>query len=149
MADRKRDQEQEGQASHGEDTASLPDKKNALEWIVFSLGLVLVLGIIAYLCYQTAIYRSGTPDLYVHYVKDPSTHNPNRYRIIVTNKGGKTAEEVKIEATLRKGDSNLEKAELEIAFSPKLSEREGWVNFSAASSTADSIYVRVVSYQSP
>ena len=125
------------------------EKKNWLEWTVFSFSLLLVLSILAYLGYQVYTQKPTDPEIYVEGNPDPTDHTPNRYHVTIRNKGGTTAEEVKVEIVLHKGGTELDKAELEIPFAPRESKREGWVVFSENVSEADSIAARVVSYKKP
>lgn len=125
------------------------DKKNILEWIVFSLSLLLISGIFGYLIYQTVIYEPGSPDLVVTFKSDPSPSSPYRFHVSVENKGQETAEEVNIELVLEKDGEELEMATLQIPYSPKESTREGWLNFSKNPAMADTLYSRVVSYKKP
>ena len=125
------------------------DKKNILEWIIFSLSLLLICGIFGYLIYQSVIYEPGSPDLVVTFKSDPSPNSPYRYHLSVENKGQETAEEVNIELVLEKDGQELEMATLQIPYAPKKSIREGWLNFSKNPATADTLYSRVVSYKKP
>lgn len=125
------------------------DDKNALEWSVFGISLVLVLGIMAYLGYMAYTQKPSSPDLAVEYFHDPSANAPHRYRLAVYNRGGETAEEVQVELTIENGGEEVESAELSIAFSPKKSKREGWVNFKKAPGSTDTLVARVVSYKRP
>lgn len=116
---------------------------------MFVVSLLLVLSILAYLSYQTYIDVPSTPDLVVRYYPDPTDNAPQRYRVEVYNEGGETAEEVQIELTLEKGGEVLESAQLNIAFAPKNSMREGWVNFKEDPMQADTLAARVMSYKRP
>ena len=124
-------------------------EKNWLEWTVFGVSVLLVLAIIGYLTYQVYIDNPSSPDLYVKAVKDPSDLSPYRYHVTVENKGGTTAEEVIIEIALQKGEVSIEKAELQIPFTPHKSKREAWVTFSKDPALADTLTTRVVSYKKP
>ena len=132
-----------------ENRAGDGDDKNALEWTVFAISLVLVLSIVAYLGYQVYTEEPGTPDLVVEYYHDPSEHAPQRYRVVVHNRGDETAEEVLVELALERGDEELETAELAIAFAPKESKREGWVGFREEIRQGDTLVARVMSYKKP
>ncbi|GGG13303.1 hypothetical protein [Pontibacter amylolyticus] len=131
------------------DRAGDDDDKNALEWTVFGVSLVLVLAILVYLSYMAYTHKPSTPDLAVEYYSDPSANAPHRYRVVVENRGGETAEEVQVELTTERGGEEVERAELSIAFSPKDSKREGWVNFKEDPASADTLMARVVSYKRP
>ncbi|MBB6611712.1 hypothetical protein H7F15_11740 [Pontibacter sp. Tf4] len=125
------------------------DRKNWLEWLVFGLSLAMLLGILGYLTYQTVIYKNTDPEVYAKGVPDPSELAPNRYKVTVYNKGGTTAEAVIVEFTLYSQGQEPEVSELTIPFSPKESEREGWVIFRSSPATADSVVARIVSYKKP
>lgn len=125
------------------------EEKNFLEWTVFSLSVLLVIGILGYLIYQSSIYEPGSPDLVVTYEKDPSPHAPYRFHLFVKNDGQETAEEVNIEMVLLKNGEELEMGTIQIPYSPKESTREGWINFSINPANADSLYTRVVSFKKP
>ncbi|MCP2045475.1 hypothetical protein [Pontibacter sp. HSC-36F09] len=131
------------------DRAGDDDDKNGLEWTVFGVSLVLVLTILAYLSYMTYTHEPSSPDLTLEYYHDPSANAPHRYRVVVHNRGGETAEEVQVELTTESGGEEVESAELSIAFSPKDSKREGWVNFKEDPASADTLVARVVSYKRP
>ena len=125
------------------------DKKNILEWSVFTLSLLLVTALLAFLIYETITYKPSTPDLVIEYKHDPSQNAPHRYHVTIINKGQETAEEVQIELILEKDGRELEKAGMQIPFAPQESKREGWVSFSKDPSKADTLYSRVVSYKRP
>lgn len=125
------------------------DEKNLLEWIVFSMSLLLITSILGYLVYQVAIHEEGSPDLGITYVQDPSPHAPYRYFLRIKNDGRETAEEVQVEMVLEREGEELEVAALSLPYLPKLSAREGWVVFSKNPSEADTLYARVVSYKRP
>ncbi|RIJ41389.1 hypothetical protein [Pontibacter oryzae] len=124
-------------------------EKNWLEWSVFVISLLLVLGIIGYLGYKSYIQEPSTPELFVETWLEPAKHAPNRYHVVLHNKGGATAEEVTIEFTLVKQGAEPEKAELQLPFAPQQSKREGWVGFSGPAAPTDSLQARVVSYKKP
>ncbi len=54
------------------------EKKNALEWSVFYIGLVVVLGLLGYLTYQSLAFEASPPDIDVAYRHEPSTNAPYR-----------------------------------------------------------------------
>lgn len=125
------------------------DEKNLLEWIVFAVSLLMVLGILGYLVYQVAIHEEGSPDLAINYVHDPAPHAPHRYFLRINNEGQETAEEVQVEMVLERDGEELETAALTLPYLPKQSAREGWVIFSKDPNEADTLYARVVGYKRP
>jgi uncharacterized protein (TIGR02588 family) len=124
-------------------------KKNALEWSVFSGSLMLIVLVLGYLTYQAITFQPSEAKLDVVYKADPSVKAPFQYQVSLINSGGATAEEVKVEASIEKNGQSIEKAELTIAFSPKSSKKQGWINFKMDPGKADSLLVRVVSYKNP
>lgn len=125
------------------------DKKNFLEWTVFAISLLLVAAILGYLAFQVYTEKEETPDILVETKPDPSDNNPYRYLVTVQNIGGQTAENVTIEVAVKKNGQDVEKNELQIAFVPKESEREGWVNFSKDPAQADTVEAHVISFKKP
>ncbi|WP_018479167.1 hypothetical protein [Pontibacter roseus] len=136
-------------SQQGHSRAGDGDDKNALEWTVFAISLLLVLSILAYLGYQVYTDKPSSPDLVVEHYHDPSENAPQRYRVLVHNRGGETAEEVQVELALQRGGEELETAELSIGFAPKDSKREGWVSFKNAPGKTDTLVARVMSYKRP
>jgi uncharacterized protein (TIGR02588 family) len=125
------------------------DEKNVLEWIVFSLSLLFILGILGYLVYQASTYEAGSPDLRITYVHDPSPNSPHRYFLRISNDGRETAEEVQVEMVLEQDGEVLEAAAMTLPYLPKQSAREGWLVFSKDPAGADTLYARVVGYKKP
>ncbi|MER2997528.1 hypothetical protein [Pontibacter populi] len=125
------------------------DEKNWLEWLVFGISLLMLLAIFGYLGYQVKTYNPSDPEVMVEARHDPSAESPNRYQVTVMNKGGTTAEEVIAEFTLFSNGKEKETSELQIAFAPKDSKREGWVIFSVQPTASDSVVARVKSFKKP
>ncbi|MCJ8163446.1 hypothetical protein MKJ04_01245 [Pontibacter sp. E15-1] len=125
------------------------DPKNLLEWGVFTVGLVLVLAIFAYLGYETYTHAPMSPELSVEYWPAPTKAQPYRYHVLVRNTGGETAESVTLELVMQQGSTVIERSELQIMYVPQESEREGWINFSRKPATANAVSARIMSYQKP
>ncbi|QCR22362.1 hypothetical protein [Pontibacter sp. SGAir0037] len=132
--------------NHQNDTV---DQKNPLEWTVFSISLLLVLGVLGYWAYRVYKYEELPPELYVEKIPAPSEQTPYRYQVSVFNGGGQTAENTTIEVVLERDGVELDKAELEIPYLPKGSKREGWVLFREDPAKADTMIARVISYKKP
>ncbi|MPR35875.1 hypothetical protein [Salmonirosea aquatica] len=125
------------------------NKKNWFEWTVFGVGLGLVMSILGYLVFKTATYTAGPPALFVEYFPEPGKYEPNRYHVILHNKGNETAESVTVELSLQKYGQEPETAELAFDYCPKESTREGWISFSTRPTPTDTVRTRVVSYDRP
>jgi uncharacterized protein (TIGR02588 family) len=103
-------------------------EKNALEWTVFGLGLVLVLATLAYLIRETFSTASSPPDLVVQLGTPRQVAQGFQVPVTVVNRGDRVAEGVSVTITLA-GKAEREEAVLDIAFLPHRSRREGWVTF--------------------
>lgn len=125
------------------------NKKNWLEWTVFAVGLGLVLAVLGYLVYKTVTHTSGPPELYVEYFPEPGRYEPNRYHVILHNKGYETAESITVELSLYKNGQEPEKAQLDFDYCPRESTREGWVSFSSPPGRSDTIRTRIMAYERP
>lgn len=124
-------------------------RKNVLEWTVFKVSLLLVIGII---CYWTCkLYNDvpAPPDLQIEKWPEPSKSNPFLYHLVIYYKGGQTAENVKVEIVLEQEGLALERAELDVAFVPEGLKREGWVNFTTNPCKAGRVVAKVMSYKKP
>lgn len=118
--------------------------KNGLEWSVFFLSAALVLAILGYLVYAATQNRDSPPDLRI------TTGAPQSHRVPVTvrNHGDSTAESVRIEVLLLRGEEEVERAELDLPFVPHQSKREGWVEFRHDPRRC-TIATRALSYETP
>lgn len=123
-------------------------RKNWLEWIVFGVASVLVVGTLGFLIYRTADMGDGPPVI-------EATVGPAERRgagfalpVQVTNTGDQSADEVTIEITVHRGAS-VEQAELAVGLLPRRSRRQGWVQLAADPGGADSIAANVRSYREP
>lgn len=108
--------------------ATNPDK-NRLEWAVFAVGLTLVLGILGYLVRESVAGTGGPPDVVVRLGRAEASTGGFRIPVEVANLGEGTAEDVKVTVVLEKPESEPEEANLDIAFLPRGSRRNGWVTF--------------------
>ena len=104
-------------------------KKNALEWLVFGVSTVLVLGTLTVLVISGI--RSGDDPPLLDVQAGRAVHIDGGYRLPVTirNTGGATAEQAVIEVLLLSGEQVVERSELSISFVPRKSSREAWVTF--------------------
>lgn len=124
-------------------------QKNWLEWLVFAVGLVLIVSLLTYLTYD-AVTLGNDPPLIETRIGDVRTFNDS-YLLPVTvqNLGDATAESVTVEVALMNGDTEIETAEMSIDFLPRKSTRSGWVTFETDPNSVDEIAPRILGYQVP
>jgi uncharacterized protein (TIGR02588 family) len=103
--------------------------KNPLEWVVFAVALVLVLATLGFLVRESLADRSGPPDVIA--TVGPSQPSSSGYLVPVevANVGMTTAEDVLVPVLLELPDGTREEGQLNIAFLPRDSRRNGWVSF--------------------
>ncbi len=104
-------------------------EKIRLEWIVFGLGLVLVLGTLGYLAWDALQGDDSPPDLSVTLGRPERRGEGWAVPVVVRNRGGETAEGAHVVVTLELPGGGEEEAEYDVAFVPRGSRREGWVHF--------------------
>ena len=126
------------------------EPKNWLEWIVFAIGCVLVLGAIGALGYQTWIAAPPKPPT-IEVILGQAEAHAGHYAIPVrvANRGDETAEAVLVQVTLEMSDGKSEKSEFQIQFLPRNASREGWVIFETDPATAKKIRARPLGYAKP
>jgi uncharacterized protein (TIGR02588 family) len=118
-------------------------KKNGLEWLVFGLSLVLLLGTIVYLAID-ALGDAGRPAEITIEFGEVSADGPQfRVPVQVTNGGDEAAEQVEIRIT-----SGGESTGLIIALLPSKSSAAGHVDFEGDPRPAG-LQGRVVGYLEP
>ncbi|MCA1629691.1 MAG: hypothetical protein LC785_09655 [Acidobacteria bacterium] len=122
-------------------------KKNRVEWSVFAVSLVLVLGTLGYLVYEGARADKAAPDIGVRLGTPERRTQDFVVPVFVTNSGDETAEGVQIEVVLE-GGAEPERGEFTIAFVPRRATREGWVAFRSDPRGAR-LTPRVLGYEKP
>lgn len=103
-------------------------EKNALEWTVFGVGLILVVATLAYLVREAATTGSSPPGLVVQLGVPRQVKAGFQVPVTVVNQGDRTAENVSVTITLT-AKAESEEASLTIALLPRQSRRQGWVTF--------------------
>ena len=122
--------------------------KNWLEWSVFAMSLGIVLASLAYLGVSAVRENNTPPDLRIFAGVPSESAGVHRVPLLIRNAGASTAESVRIEVLLLRGDEVVERAELDLPFVPRKSEREGWVTF-RHDPRCCAVVTRAVSYESP
>jgi uncharacterized protein (TIGR02588 family) len=103
--------------------------KNWLEWSVFAAGLVLVLATLGFLVRESLAGAGGPPEVVARLGSPEASAGGFMVPVEVTNLGKATAEDVKVTVVLEVPGGEREEAELDIAFLPRDSRRNGWVTF--------------------
>ena len=124
-------------------------QKNWLEWSVFAVSAVLLLGVFAFLGYDWIVSEGDPAEIEVR-LGTPEAHD-GYYALPVTfqNAGGQSVEDLQLDVTLMEGGEEGESASITVPFLPRDSTRNGWVVFSSNPDDADEIQTRVVSYVVP
>lgn len=123
-------------------------KKNFLEWIVFAVSLILVMGVIGYLSYDAATLGNSPPDIQVRLGASETRTQRFVIPVIVVNTGDETAEGVRVEVELKRDGADTETGELEFPFVPRGGQREGFVAFNHDPNTGR-LETRVLGYEKP
>lgn len=123
-------------------------KKNWLEWSVFAISLCIVLASLGYLIVSAVSGNDTPPDVRIFAGTPSESAGVHRVPLLIRNAGTSTAESVRIEVLLLRGDDVVERAELDLPFVPRKSEREGWVTF-RQDPRCCAVVTRAVSYESP
>ncbi len=123
--------------------------KNWLEWVVFTVGLALVAGVLGYLVYDGLTMGDAPPDIEVRLGTPEQRGASFIVPVSVTNRGDTTAEGVAIEVVQQRGDGQEgERGEFEVAFLPRRATREGWVTFKTDPRRTP-LTARVLGYEKP
>jgi uncharacterized protein (TIGR02588 family) len=124
-------------------------EKNWFEWIVFGVGLALVVSTLSYLAYDAATMSETPPSIEIRVGE--VQQRPHNFIVPVTliNHGDVTAEGVQIEVVLESDGAEKERGEFTVAFVPRRSTREGWVAFQTDPRTAGRLRARVLGYEDP
>jgi uncharacterized protein (TIGR02588 family) len=103
--------------------------KNWLEWSVFAVGLVLVVGTLGFLVRESLVAAGRPPEVVTRLGPPKAAAGGYMVPVEVANLGKGTAEEVQVTIVLELPDGEREEAALDIAFLPGESRRNGWVTF--------------------
>lgn len=104
--------------------------KNVLEWTVFGISLVLVVGTLGYLVRESLAGTDGPPEVVVSLGAPRAGAGGHMVPVTAENRGGATAEDVQITVRL-KAAGGEEEAVLTVPYLPRESRRSGWVTFRA------------------
>jgi uncharacterized protein (TIGR02588 family) len=123
-------------------------KFNIFEKTTFVVGLLILALLVGYLSYQWATKKEKSPSLEVTTSFDPS-FDLNTYEVSAKNSGNGTAKSVNINFNLYQEGILAESAVLEIDYIPDRSNEKGWVSFSKARKSNDSLSIGAITYLKP
>ena len=122
-------------------------EKNWLEWVVFGLGLALVLGVLGFLAYDGATATGEPPRFRIELGRPERRGDGFHVPVRVKNEGGETAGGVAVEVTLEAAGAS-ERGEFVLAFLPRGGTREASVTFHTDPG-AGHLRARVLGYEKP
>ena len=128
-----------------------PQEENAipiLEWIVATIGFVLVAGVISFLLYEAIGGNRLPPDVKLSVDSVVETRNGYLATITAVNEGGITAEGVDIEGELKRGPETIERSRTTIDYLPPRSEKKAGLFFTHDPRQLD-LQVRSFGYEEP
>lgn len=108
--------------------AASAHKTPLLEWAAGAVGLVIVLTSVSYLLYRGFEQKAAFPDLHVAVTGIRPQASGYLVTFMVNNRGGATAQNVKIIGRLR-GPAGEQSSEVTLDYVPAASRREGGLVF--------------------
>jgi uncharacterized protein (TIGR02588 family) len=123
--------------------------RSAAEWTTLAISMILILGLLALVTYVSITGGSEPPIVEARPLPEEIRHEGESYYlpVTVTNRGGRTAEEVLIMAELVTGDGSAEETEFTLDFLAGGETREGTAVFATDPSSGE-LTIDVASFQS-
>jgi uncharacterized protein (TIGR02588 family) len=120
----------------------------ALEWLLGSIGALMVAGAIGFLAWSGAADGDSHPDIRVEIVRVIEQRNGWLVQVSAFNEGGSAASEVTVGGEFTAPDGTVESAELRLDYLPSRSGRQGGLFFSR-DPRAGGLKVRALGYAEP
>jgi len=126
-----------------------PDRntKNRLEWTVFGISSLLVLGAVGFLILTAVTRKDGPADLRIAIGEISTRSDSTLVTVIITNEGTKTAAAVKIHLTATYPAEERE-SDVDVDFVPRGGRREAIAVFSGTERPLK-VVPKVVGYVEP
>ena len=121
--------------------------KNKLEWVVFALSSLLVIGALSFLVFSAITGENKPADVQVKVGNLTVRGASTIVTLAISNVGSKTASEVNISVIAKYGDKETESTVV-VDFVPKGSNREAIVVF-AGDQKPNEIIPRIIGYVEP
>lgn len=120
-----------------------------LEWVMFGVGSVLLLGTLGLLVYEALKFEDEPPHITVDIGSTDARRGTYGVPVTVRNTGGETASSVEIQITAFFSGGVQQQGHITFDFVPTHSTAKGWVTFERPPSASDSIRARVLGYRLP
>jgi len=120
-----------------------------LEWVMFGLGSVLLLGTLGLLIYEALKFKDEPPSISVVVDSVDPRQGEHGVPLTVRNTGGETAAAVEIQVTAYFRDGEQKQGHITFDFVPAHASAKGWVTFERPPEEADSLRARVLGYRLP
>jgi uncharacterized protein (TIGR02588 family) len=136
-------EEERGEAGEGQ------RRRSAAEWTTLAVSIFLILGLLALVTYVSMTGGNDLPIVEAKPLPAEMRHEGESYYlpVAVTNRGGRTAEEVVVEAELAGRDGSSEASEFTLDFLAGGETREGTAVFATDPSEGE-LTIDVASFQS-
>jgi uncharacterized protein (TIGR02588 family) len=119
-----------------------------LEWLLGSIGALMVAGAIGFLAWSGMVQGDAPPDIRVEVEQVLQQRNGWLVMVRAFNEGGSAAAEVTVGGELTASDGTVETAELRLDFLPSRSDRRGGLFFTR-DPKSQALKVRVLGYAEP
>jgi uncharacterized protein (TIGR02588 family) len=131
----------------GEETTGKRERSGA-EWTTMAISIILILGLLALVTYVSFTGGNEPPIVEARTLTGEIRHEGQAYYlpVAVTNRGGRTAQEVLVKAELVRGDGSAEETEFTLDFLAGGETREGTAVFASDPLTGE-LTIDVASFQ--
>jgi uncharacterized protein (TIGR02588 family) len=133
----------------GGEEAAKPRARSVAERTTLAISIILILGLLTLVTYVSMTGGSEPPIVEAKPLETEIRHEGESYYLLVavTNRGGRTAEEVVIQAELTGSDGSAEESEFTLDFLAGGETREGTVIFTTDPLSGE-LTVDIASFQS-
>lgn len=100
-----------------------------LEWIVAGIGLILVVGTVGFMLYQSFTAKDTPPSFKTEVERIDKVNSGYVVIFKTVNEGEQTASGVEIEGELKRGEESVETSSVTIDYAPSKSEIKGGLFF--------------------
>ena len=127
-----------------------PRERSVAERTTLAISIILILGLVGLVTYVSINGGNEPPIVEAKPLPAEMRHEGESYYlpVAVTNRGGRTAQEVLIQAELVGSDGSSEETDFTLDFLASAETREGTVVFTTDPSTGE-LTIAVASFQSP